>query len=89
LVKNHLRLRNRDTCIVIAKDQWIRGNYNVYRGTIGRFHKKLIFRCPMPHKLSEAKYPSTVDEKLSSEVGIYVWMQHQCPDIRIPHLYGF
>ncbi|OBT57788.1 hypothetical protein VE04_01636 [Pseudogymnoascus sp. 24MN13] len=43
----------------------------------------------MPHKLAEVKYPGTVDEKLSSEVGTYAWIQHQCPDIRIPHLYGF
>ncbi|KAH9211699.1 hypothetical protein DL95DRAFT_426991 [Leptodontidium sp. 2 PMI_412] len=32
-----------------------------------RGYKKLIFRYPMPHKLAEAKYPGTVDEKLSSE----------------------
>jgi len=41
------------------------------------------------HKLAEAKYPGTVDEKLSSEVGGHAWMQHRCLDIRIPHLYGF
>ena len=92
LVKHHLGLSNRDTCIVNAEDQWIRGSFNVcipieVRST--RFHKKLMFRCPMPHKLAEAKYPGTVDEKLSSEVGTYAWMQHQCLDIRIPHLYGF
>jgi hypothetical protein len=30
LVKHHLRLSNRDTCIVNAEDQWIRGSFNVY-----------------------------------------------------------
>jgi len=40
----------------------------------------------MPHKLAEAKDPGTVDEKLSSEVETYAWMQHQRPDIRIPYL---
>jgi len=91
LVKHHLRLSNRDICIVTTKDQWIRGSFNIcipIEVQSTRFHKKLIFRCPMPHKL-EAKYPGTVDEKLSSEVGTYAWIQHQCPDIRIPHLYGF
>src|SRR4051794_13040680 len=43
----------------------------------------------MPHKLAKAKHPGTVDKKLSSEVGAYSWMQYQCPDIRISHLYGF
>jgi hypothetical protein len=32
------------------------------------FNQKLIFRCSMPHKLAEATYPGTIDEKLSSEV---------------------
>ncbi|OCK75024.1 hypothetical protein K432DRAFT_266870, partial [Lepidopterella palustris CBS 459.81] len=44
---------------------------------------------PWLHKPAEAKYPGTVDEKLSSEVRTYAWMQHQCPVFRIPHLYGF
>jgi hypothetical protein len=26
---------------------------------------------------------------MGCEVGAYVWMQEQCPGIRIPHLYGF
>lgn len=43
----------------------------------------------MPHKLAENIYPGTIDEKLSCEVGAYCWMQEKCPDIRIPHLYGF
>lgn len=92
LVKYHLRLGSRDTCIVKAQDQWIRGSFNIcipveVRST--RFHKKFIFRCPMPHKLAEDKYPGTVDEKLSSEVGMYVWMQDRLPHIRIPYLYAF
>ncbi|KAH9211846.1 hypothetical protein DL95DRAFT_510504 [Leptodontidium sp. 2 PMI_412] len=92
LVKDHLRLNNQDTCTIYTKDQWIRGSFNVcipIEIRSARCHKKFMFRCPMPHKLAEAKYPGTVDEKLSSEVGTYAWMQHQCPDIRIPHLYGF
>jgi hypothetical protein len=92
LVKHHLRLSNRDTCIINTKDQWIRGSFNIcipIEVQSTRFQKKFIFRCPMPHKLAEARYPGTVDEKLSSEVGTYAWMQHHCPDIRIPHLYGF
>ncbi|KAH7418655.1 hypothetical protein BKA64DRAFT_717335 [Cadophora sp. MPI-SDFR-AT-0126] len=92
LVKHHLRLSNRDTCIVSPKDQWIRGSFNVcipIKVRSSSCHKKLIFRCPMPHKLAEHQYPGTVDEKLGSEVGAYVWLEHQCRDIRIPHLYGF
>ncbi|CAL3964399.1 unnamed protein product [Diplocarpon coronariae] len=39
--------------------------------------------------LAKASYPGTIDEKLSSEVGTYAWMQHYCLDVRIPYLYGF
>ncbi|OBT65052.1 hypothetical protein VE03_05186 [Pseudogymnoascus sp. 23342-1-I1] len=58
-----------------ALAQWIRGGFNVcipieVQSTRG--DKKLIFRCPMPHKLAEAKYPGTVDEKLSSKVGTFL-----------------
>jgi hypothetical protein len=53
------------------------------------FYKKLIFRCPMPHKLAEAKYPGTIGGKLSCEVGTYIWMKDRCPDIPVPYLYGF
>lgn len=45
----------------------------------------LIFRCVMPHKIAQG----AVDEKLSCEVGTHAWMQSQCPEVRIPHLYGF
>jgi len=48
-----------------------------------------MMRFPMPHKLAEARYPGTVDEKLSCEVGTYVWMQENFPDIPIPHLVVF
>jgi hypothetical protein len=90
LVRHHLRLRDEDACIV--QDQWIRGSFNVCIPVEVRsagFNKNLIFRCPMPHKLAEARYPGTIDEKLSSEVGTYVWMQEHCPDILIPQLYSF
>ena len=90
IVRHHLRLRSEDTCIV--KDQWIRGSFNVCIPIEVRsagFNQKFIFRCPMPHKLAEATYPGTIDEKLSSEVGAYVWIQEYCPDIPIPQLYGF
>lgn len=92
LVRHHLRLRDQDACIVKPESQWIRGSFNVCIPVEVRsasFNKDLIFRCPMPHKLAEAKHPGTIDEKLSCEVGAYVWMQDQCPDIPVPYLYGF
>lgn len=53
------------------------------------FSGKVMLRCPMPFKVTESTYPGTVDEKMRSEVGAYVWMQHNCSEIRIPKLHGF
>ncbi len=95
LVRHHLWLGDRDSCTVAPCDRWIRGGFNVCvpvetrSGGAHSVPRRLIFRCPMPHKLAEARYPGTVDEKLSCEVGTYAWMQDWCPDVRIPHLYGF
>ena len=95
LVRHHLGLADGDACAVQPRDRWIRGGFNLCvlvearLGGARSAHRKLMFRCPMPHKLAEARYPGSVDEKLSCEVGMYAWMQDQCPDIRIPHLYGF
>jgi hypothetical protein len=90
LVRHHLRLCDRDTCIV--GDQWVCGSFNVcipVRIRSASFNKNLMSRCPMLHKLAEARYPGTVDEKLSSKVGTYVWMQEHCPGVPILQLYGF
>ena len=92
LTRQHLGLRKHDTCTVLERRQWIRGGFNMcvfLAIETGGQSRKVVFRYPMPHKLAEAQYPGTVDEKLGSEVGAYVWMQEKCPDVRIPHLYGF
>ncbi|POR34249.1 Uncharacterized protein TPAR_05549 [Tolypocladium paradoxum] len=93
LVRHHLGLRERDACIVEPPKLWMRGAFNVcvpiWTGSDAASGRKLIMRCAMPHKLAEARYPGTVDEKMRCETATYVWMQERCPDIPIPQLYGF
>ncbi|KAL2174969.1 uncharacterized protein P884DRAFT_207378 [Thermothelomyces heterothallicus CBS 202.75] len=93
LTRHHLGLGKHDTCDVLERRHWIRGGFNICVllkiTSPGRQERKVVFRCAMPHKLAEARYPGTVDEKLGCEVGAYVFMQENCPHIRIPHLYGF
>lgn len=93
LVKHHMALGRQDRCTVLPQRDWIRGSFNVCvfvevnpRTTACR---KVVFRCPMPHKLAEAIYPGSIDEKLSCEVGAYAWVEENCPEIRTPHLFGF
>ncbi|KFX88546.1 hypothetical protein V490_07560 [Pseudogymnoascus sp. VKM F-3557] len=92
LAKHHLGLGSELSYTVLEQSTWIQGGFNIcvpIVANLGMSSKKLIFRCPMPHKLAESIYPGTVDEKLSCELGAYMWIQDKCPDIRIPHLYGF
>ena len=94
LVKHHLGLDDRDTCIVADSHQWIRGSFNIcipieVKSQSPGSCRKVMLRCAMPYKLAEAANPGSVDEKTSCEVGTYAWIQERCPDIRIPHLYGF
>jgi hypothetical protein len=94
LTPHHLGLASKDTCLVFDRCTWIRGGFNVcipieVKETSNSVFRKVLMRCPMPHKLAEARYPGTGDEKISWEVGTYAWMQDNCPHIRIPHLFGF
>jgi len=51
--------------------------------------RKVLMRCPLPHKLAGRHYPGTVDEKLNCEAATYAWIQEHCPEVPIPHLIDF
>ncbi|KAG9253824.1 uncharacterized protein F5Z01DRAFT_681780 [Emericellopsis atlantica] len=92
LVKRHLALGSQSMCIVLPPEHWTRGGFNVcvlVEVQCGNVSKKVTFRCPMPHKVAEARYPGSAHEKLSTEVGAYIWVEENCPEIRSPHLFGF
>lgn len=92
LVAHHLDLSQNEACIVQDQRTWIRGGFNTCIPAVVKSKnetRKVIMRCPMPHKLAEARYPGTADEKLSCEVGTYAWMQENSPNVPIPHLFGF
>lgn len=92
LVKHHLALGRQDTCTVLPPSHWIRGSFNVcvfVEVKSASLSRKVIFRCPMPHKLAEDRYPGSIDEKMSCEVGASIWVEEKCPEIRSPHLFGF
>ncbi|KAF2802979.1 uncharacterized protein BDZ99DRAFT_454275 [Mytilinidion resinicola] len=51
--------------------------------------KKVFIRFPLPYKVGESPYPGNAEEKLRCEVGTYIWIESNCPDIPIPYLRGF
>ncbi|KAK2732671.1 hypothetical protein FQN55_003950 [Onygenales sp. PD_40] len=46
-------------------------------------------RLPLPYRNGEAFRPGNCDEKVRCEVGTSAWLRENCPDVPIPHLYGF
>ncbi|KAM3501888.1 hypothetical protein MY11210_009242 [Beauveria gryllotalpidicola] len=92
ITKHHLHLESTASCQISSQSQWIRGSFNVcvpIKVRSRSFQKHVLVRCPLPSQLAESRYPGTVDEKMRGEIGAYAWMQRHCPQIRIPHLYGF
>lgn len=92
LTRCHLGLGSEYACTMLEQTTWIQGSFNIcvpIEAKLGNSCTKVIFRCPMPHKLAEGVYAGAMDEKLSCEIGAYTWMQDRCSNIRIPHLYGF
>ena len=92
VARHYLVLGEEDTCEVSPPRDWIRGSFNVcVLVNVGSSSssQKVVFRCPMPHKLAEVRHPGSTDEKSSCEVGAYIWVEENCPEIRAPHLFGF
>lgn len=94
LIRYHMNLGMRYECNVLPPQNWIQGGFNIcvfaeVSSIAGNKTSQIILRCPKPHKLAEDRYPGTIDEKMGCEVGAYAWVQDKCPEIRIPHLFGF
>lgn len=91
-VRAHLRLEKEAKCFVPLIQDWIWGKFNIcvpVRVESSKFKGTVMMRFPKPYALAESYYPGSIEEKLRAEVGAYSWFQQKCPDIRIPHLYGF
>ena len=91
IISHHL-LTSGESCIVSQPNQWIKGGFNVcipaeVLNGAGGPSRKVLLRCPLPHSLAE--YPGSISEKMRCEVATYVFMQRNCRDIQIPHLWGF
>ena len=77
---------------MLPRERWIRGGFNLcvfVEVASGDATRRIVFRIPMPHKLAEARYPGSVDEKVDGEVSAYIWVEQNCPEIRVPQLFGF
>ena len=94
LVSHHLGLKPHQLCQIGGFSEWKHGSFNVcipvYISKWNRRPKnRVMIRFPLPYKLGESSNPGNMDEKVRSEAATYVWMKQNCPEIPIPHLWGF
>ena len=94
IVSCHLSLAAHETCRFGDVGEWKHGSFNVcipvyidnWRKHPG---KRVLLRVPLPYKVGESAYPGNADEKLRTEAGTFIWIRDNCPDVPIPHLWGF
>jgi hypothetical protein len=91
VVAHHLGLKSPTTCHIAEEESWLHGSFNVCVPiTIDDWNgKRVLIRFPLPYRVGEAVRPGNGDEKVRYEAGTYAWLQENCADVPIPHLYGF
>ena len=91
-VAHHLGIET-TRCYAIHRKRWFYGSFNVCVAVaVDRTDPKgklILVRIPLPYKGGEAFRPGNGDEKVRCEAGTYAWLGANCPDVPIPHLYGF
>ena len=91
IVSYHLGA-DKEKCRVSDVQTWLSGSYNVcipVHISPPSNVRSVLVRIPLPYKVGEANSPGDVDEKLRCEVASYLWIEENCPDVSIPHLFGF
>lgn len=91
VVAHHLGLKSSAACHVSGEETWLHGSFNVCVPiTIDDWNgRRVLIRFPLPYRVGEAVRPGNGDEKVRCEAGTYAWLQENCVDVPIPHLYGF
>ncbi|BCS25384.1 uncharacterized protein APUU_50095A [Aspergillus puulaauensis] len=89
LVKLHRNSRDAD---MLKSSGWTYGRHSVcipvrVKSNPTTIHS--IFRVPLPYRVGEERRPGNADEKVRCEVATYLWIRENCPEIPIPHLYGY
>ncbi|KAL4924653.1 uncharacterized protein BDV17DRAFT_300920 [Aspergillus undulatus] len=90
-VARHLNLDSKN-CHVADPKEWLSGTFNVCIPiSIGSNNSdpSFLIRLPLPYRVGERFDTGNADEKIMCEVGTYLWLQQNCPEIPIPKLHGY
>lgn len=88
IVSHHLSLSRFQQCEVSDRSKWLYGSFNACIPIrITNWQKqRLLLRCPLPYMLGGL---DGLDEKIRCEAATFAWISGNCPQIPIPHLWGF
>nr|POF25879.1 hypothetical protein CFP56_77645 [Quercus suber] len=94
LVGHNLGMRPGEACELSQPREWKHGSFNLcipiythhWEKHIG---KRVLLRLPLCYKTGELQNPGNTDEKLRTETATHIWVQQNCPDVHIPHLWAF
>ncbi|EAS32274.3 uncharacterized protein CIMG_03298 [Coccidioides immitis RS] len=90
VVAHHLNLVSTG-CHVADPKEWLSGTFNVCIPIYvdNKQDPSFLLRLPLPHRVGENVNPGNADEKILCEVGTYIWLQHNCPEVHTPRLHGY
>ncbi|KAI9753693.1 MAG: KRRI-Interacting protein 1 [Chaenotheca gracillima] len=90
VVAGHLGLSKSEKCLIPRNTEWLHGRFNIgLPVAVTGWQRRVLIRFPLPHKIGEGFRPGNVDEKLRCEAATHAWVDENCPDVPIPHMWGF
>ncbi len=92
IVAQHLNLTSHQTCRVAERSQWLdKGTFNLCVPVfISNWHaRRVLIRCPFPHRLGGLHTTALMEEKLRCEAASFAHLSRNHPRVPIPHLWGF
>ena len=91
IISHHLSLQVHQKCTLQEPSEWLRGDFNTcIPVSISNWGpKRLLIRCPFPHRLGALQSNNLLNEKLRCEAATYAWIVKNCPRTPIPCIWGF
>ena len=91
IISHHLSLQAHQECTLQEPSKWLRGDFNTcIPVSISNWRpKRLLIRCPFPHRLGALQSNNLLNEKVRCEAATYAWIAKNCPRTPIPCIWGF
>lgn len=75
-------------CRITPSEIWRSGSFNA--AILVRLpFENVYLRLPFLHRIGEQHFPGNAEEKIRTEVAVYVWLKEHCPNVPVPELLAF